>query len=171
MRWATDAFLNDLGVSWNNTASKSKRIRDKKIIDIQRNPITKGSFEFTNMRRRLQDNPIIHIKMLGNKIQISRITCSANDTYTLSPKDIEFILSAIEQLWSNLNESSLSKAAQGKNIKLCIKNSDYVEVDRNKVLSLNINDNIIFHGDLHDNRRFYAMLKELLIYGKSNKLK
>lgn len=99
----------------------------------------------------------------NNIYYIAKRTNLTYTEYALSDKDVDFILKALIELWTNdYVYEELSKNSKGKVIRL-IKEYDEVSFSINKINMFN---------DLNkkDCKKLYAMLKELTIYGKTNKL-
>lgn len=99
---------------------------------------------------------------ISKKSKFNFYTCQ----YNLDNTCIEFILENIEVLWKTKKKVAFTKHYKGKAIKL-----ELVKVNKNCYMNFYINDNIILkHLDITDSRRLYAMLKELYLYGITNKL-
>lgn len=99
----------------------------------------------------------------NNIYYIARRTNLTYTEYALSKDDVNFILESLTTLWNNdAAYEELLKRSKGKVIKV-IKDCCRVKIKINKI-------NILAELTKEDCKKLYAMLKELTIYGKTNKL-
>lgn len=128
-------------------------------VAIRNNIVNRGYFKKENEDNLWQT----YFEYNNNIYYIAKRTNLTYTEYALSDKDIDFILNSLVKLWNNdFVYEELSKRSKGKIIKL-IKDCDEVSFSINKI-------NIFIELNKKDCRRLYAMLKELTIYGKTNKL-
>lgn len=130
------------------------------IAQLNKNITNRGYFEKENNDSLWR----VYVEYNNNIFYIAKRTNLTYTEYALSDKDIDFILKALTELWTqdHLYEE-LSKNSKGKTIKL-VKEYDEVSFSINKI-------NMFSSLNRRDCKNLYAMLKELSIYGKTNKLK
>lgn len=129
------------------------------IASINNNIVNRGYFKKEHDDLLWQT----YFECSNNICYVAKRTNLTYTEYSLSNKDIDFILDALTQLWNHdFAYEELARGSQGKIIKLT---KEYDEV------SLSINKISIFRSlNKRDCRKLYAMLKELTIFGKTNKL-
>lgn len=128
-------------------------------IAIKENIVNRGYFTKENNDSLWQT----YFEYNNNVLCIAKKTNLTYTEYSLSEKDVDFILNSLVELWNNdFVYEEVSKRSQGKVIKL-IKDCDEVEFSINKI-------NMFIELNKRDCRKLYAMLKELTLYGKTNKL-
>lgn len=148
--------------------------RGKKIIDRTAAPISAGRFKYTIMNNAVEiDNIFI---CLSNNESILMVTRSPagfeRGCYKLSFKDINTILITIEELWKTKDRYQHTFKSKGKEILISSVPSSYYEVEDNRLMYITINNKCMVYAlDKYDSRRFYAMLKEMLLYNKTCKLR
>lgn len=130
------------------------------IKNIEQKPVKRGYFEKIEYNKNMWQT---YIEYKQEAISIAKRTNITYTEYLLSKKDIDFVLTAMKSLWcTNYEYGELHKKSKGKIIKI---------IKKNKALSIIINDvNVLSDLNRLNSRKFYAMMKELITYGKTNKL-
>lgn len=130
------------------------------VKNIKQKPVTRGYFEKTQYNKNMWQT---YVEYKEEAISIAKKTNITYTEYLLSKKDIEFILTSFTALWNaTLNYGELHRQAKGKIIKV---------IKKHKTVSISINGiNILSDLNIKDSKKFYAMLKELVTFGKTNKL-
>ena len=143
--------------------------RKARINDITNSPKSRGYFESANYRT---NSSRLYLESKDDNVYIAKRNNVSYSEYKLSSKDINYILTALEILWTGKSVyQALSRTSRGKKITIEKVPSGKIQADGNSFIELTINDvTMIMQLDRYDSRRFYALLKELQIFGKSNKL-
>lgn len=144
--------------------------RKARINDITNSPKSRGYFESANYRT---NSSRLYLESKDDNVYIAKRNNVSYSEYKLSSKDINYILTALEILWKSEKPvyQTLSRTSRGKKITIEKVPSGKIQADGDSFIELTINDvTMIMQLDRYDSRRFYALLKELQIFGKSNKL-
>lgn len=125
----------------------------------QSNVVNRGYFKKNNDDSLWQT----YFEYSNNIFCIAKRTNLTYTEYSLSHKDVDFIIQSLVQLWNNdLDFEVLCKQSKGKILKLS-KTYDNVSFSINKITLLS-------ELTVADCRKLYAMLQELVVYKQTNKL-
>lgn len=147
--------------------------RLEKIIDKKDIARSSGRFKYSIMNNVNDIDNVYLVKNSNESITLE--TCSpagfVRGNYKLSYKDLNVILKAIEDLWKS--KKSYEYKFNSKNKEIIVKSipSYYYKVEDNKLMYITINGKCMIYAlDKYDSRRFYALIKEMLLNNKTYRL-
>lgn len=149
-------------------ALEEEKIKEKEYKDT-------GIFMYTDHYNTVGDRISVHTidKSDDVKIEIANSLPEGyrRYRYSLNKDELAVMIKIIQLVWQNKNTFNNFTFQSGNKVITIKTEKSLVELEKNKHMTIKVNDRPIVYGlDIKDSRRFYKLLVDLVTKKKSNEI-